>query len=136
MTEKLTAKQEGFCLSVAEGKSLSQAYRDNYNAENMSNECLWVKACELGANGKVGVRMAELQEAAKERTLVTIETITKEYEENRAAAKGLDQPAAMNTATTGKAKLHGLMVEKAEVAIRVEKIEVEFVNDNSQDKDT
>ena len=108
----LTVKQEGFACSVAEGNSLAQSYRDNYNAENMANEVIWVKASELMSNGKVLVRVAELQEMAQERTLVTMQSITEELDENRAIAAQLDQPAAMNAATMGKAKIHGLLVDQ------------------------
>lgn len=126
---KLTAKQEGFCQSVATGISLSQAYRDNYNTENMSNECIWVKASELMANGKVAVRVAELHLLAQERTLVTVESLTKELNENRAKAESLEQVAAMNVATMGKAKLHGLLVEKVEA-----KVEADVVVTSPSDK--
>lgn len=114
MSGNLTAKQEGFCLSVAKGLSLAQAYRDNYNAENMANETIWVKASELMSNGKVAVRVSGLQGKAQERTLVTMESITAELDENRMMGAKLDQPAAMNAASMGKAKLHGLLVDKTD----------------------
>ena len=117
MAEKLTVKQEGFVQDVFTGMTYTQAYRNNYDAENMADNVIWVKASELMANGKVAVRLMGLQDEAAERSQVTGMSITKEYDENRLAAAGLDQPAAMNTATTGKAKLHGLLVEKGELKV-------------------
>ncbi len=111
-TSGLTVKQEGFACSVAEGNSLAQSYRDNYNAENMTNEVIWVKASELMSNGKVLVRVAELQEAAQERTLVTMASITAELEEARALAQKTAQTASMVSATMGKAKVNGLLVDQ------------------------
>ena len=117
MSQKPTVKQKGFALSYMETGNASEAYRQSYNVENMSKEAIWVEGCRTLANPKVALMVYELQEAAKERTMVTIESITAEYDENRIAAAQLDQPAAMNTATTGKAKLHGLLTEKAEVEV-------------------
>jgi len=58
---KLTPKQEGFCLSYIETGNASEAYRLNYDAENMKPATIKVKASELLNNGKVTARLAELQ---------------------------------------------------------------------------
>ena len=73
------------------------------------------RACEVLANGKVGARVAELQLAAQERTLVTVESITKELEAARKKADDLDNPGAMTGAIMGKAKVNGLLVDKVDV---------------------
>lgn len=112
---KLTPKQERFANLVAEGNAYSVAYREAYDAENMSNEVIWVKASELMSNGKVAVRVMDLQERAAERTLVTVESITKELQEAAELAKDERQPAAMTGAIMGKAKINGLIVNKSEV---------------------
>lgn len=117
MPNKLTAKQEAFCLAVAEGKSLAQAYRENYNTENMTEKSVWELASREMAKVKVTSRVAELHKLAQERTLVTIQSITDELDENRQIAAGLEQPAAMNTATMGKAKVHGLLVDKLDAVV-------------------
>jgi hypothetical protein len=106
--KKLTPKQEAFARKVAEGSTASAAYRHAYNAENYKPESVWTNAAKLMGDAKVLRRVEELQAKAAERSLVTVETLAAEYEEARSLAKETQQPAAMSTATTGKARLYGL----------------------------
>ena len=116
MGDKPTPKQEAFARKYVECSNQSEAYRHAYDVgENTKPETVWVKACELMANGKVSARVYELQQLAQERTLVTVESLTKELDENRTKADDLDQVGAMNQATMGKAKLHGLDVHKVDI---------------------
>lgn len=120
MADGLTQKQEAFCLKYMECSNQSEAYRHAYDVgENTKPETVWVKACELMSVGKVSARVFELQQKAAERTLVTVESLTVELDENRTKANDLDQVAAMNGATMGKAKLHGLGVEKSHVELGI-----------------
>lgn len=112
---KLTEKQEAACQAYIEcGGNQSEAYRQAYDAENMKPETIWSKASELFANGKVAARVLELQAGHAERHNVTVDTITKELEENRAVGLAEGQSAAMTAATMGKAKIHGLVTDKKE----------------------
>lgn len=112
----LTPKQEAFALAYVETSNASEAYRRCYNVgENTKPETVWVKASELLSGGKVAARVAELQAMAADRMLVTVESITRELDEARELAKTEKQAAAMTGAIMGKAKLHGLLVEKQEV---------------------
>tara|TARA_R110000744_G_scaffold371480_2_gene482503 strand:- start:1085 stop:1489 length:405 start_codon:yes stop_codon:yes gene_type:complete len=114
--DRLTPKQEAFARVYVETSNASEAYRQSYNVgENTKPETVWRKACEVLANGKVGARVAELQLAAQERTLVTVESITKELEAARKKAEGLGNPGAMTGAIMGKAKVNGLLIEKVDV---------------------
>ena len=113
MSEKLTLKQEAACQALIEnGGNQSGAYRTAYNAENMSNETIWVKSCELFKLGKVAVRVLKLQSEHRERHNVTVDTITLELDEAKDLAKDEKQPAAMTGAIMGKAKIHGLVTDK------------------------
>lgn len=80
--DKLTVKQEKFCLHYAQHGDASAAYRHAYNAEKMKPETVHVKACELLKHGKVSVRIAELQakvkKIAEDRYLVSQERIVAE----------------------------------------------------------
>lgn len=112
---KLTPKQDHFARVYVETGNASEAYRQAYDVgENTTPEAVWVNACKNLANAKVAQRVAELQMKAQERTLVTVQSISEELDENRRLAKDTDQIGAMNTATMGKAKLHGLLVDKVE----------------------
>ena len=113
---KLTDKQETACQALIEnGGNQSEAYRTAFNADNMAPETIWKEACLLFKNPKVAVRVLELQAEHRERHNVTVDTITKELDENREVAKSEKQSAAMTAATMGKAKIHGLVTDKKEL---------------------
>lgn len=61
---KLTQKQEAFCIAYIECGNASDAYRSAYNAEKMKPETIHVKASELMANGKIAVRLKQLNSKA------------------------------------------------------------------------
>lgn len=112
----LTPKQEAFARAYIETGNASEAYRRSYNAENMKPESVWRKANEVLANGKVTAMVDDLKAKANERCLVTVSSLTDELEEARALALQEGQPSAAVSASMGKAKLHGLLVDKAELA--------------------
>jgi|TARA_R110000868_G_scaffold297564_1_gene557912 hypothetical protein len=115
----LTLKQQNFCMAYVENQgNASEAYRQTYNAGKMQNHVIKVKASELirdGAGGNVAVTIKELQNENRKRHAVTVESLTNELEEARALAKTEGQAAAMVAASNGKAKLHGLLIDKTEV---------------------
>ena len=119
MAEKLTAKQAKFVAGIAKGLTQSDAYRAAYNVKNTKPKSVWESASALAADPKVASRLFELQEAAKERCLVTIESVTAELEEARELARSLEQANAMIQSSMGKAKVNGLLVEKQEVKSRL-----------------
>jgi len=64
--DKLTGKQSAFVQGILKGLSQSDAYRQAYDAENMSPTSIWEEASRLCANPKVGSRIEagrRLQEA-------------------------------------------------------------------------
>lgn len=109
---KLTAKQEKFCQGVAEGLTYSDAYRKAYNADKMKAETVQIKASELAKNGKVTVRIEDLKKRALKRHDLTVDDIVNELEEARNLAQKLGQSSAMVSASMGKAKLFGMIVDK------------------------
>lgn len=111
----LTPKQEAFVQAYLTTGNASEAYRQSYNASGMKPAVINVKASELLADGKIAVRVQELQAIAVERALVTVQSLTEELEEARALALEERQPSAAVSASMGKAKLHGLLVDKAEL---------------------
>ena len=116
-SKRPTVKQRGFVFSYREnGSNASKAYRDNYNCIRMKEKTITRNAHELLKNNNVATMLAELEAEDRERHGVTIDSLTIEYEEAREIAKGEAQPAAMVSATTGKARIHGLLVEKKEIS--------------------
>ena len=103
------ARHEAFAQNAAKGMSLVEAYEQAGYDRNDGN------AARLKGNDRVAARIRELQDEAKERTLVTVERLTAELEEARRLALEVSNPSAAVSATMGKAKLNGLLVDKTEV---------------------
>lgn len=113
----LTAKREAFAVAYVETGNASEAYRRAFNAERTQPHVVHVKASELLADGKVKVRVKELQAMAAERALISVQSLTEELEEARALALAEKQPSAAVSASMGKAKLHGLLTDKVEAKV-------------------
>lgn len=114
----LTIKQEAFaCAYVENGGNASAAYRTAYDAGDMADATIWVKASELLSNGKVAVRVGELRKAIEDAHKLTVADLIKELEEARALAATCETPqtSAMTAATMGKAKLLGYDKQHVEV---------------------
>lgn len=111
----LTPKMENFIAAYFETGNASEAYRRAYNAENCSPETIHVRACELLKHSKVAVRVAELRARAAQRSVLTAQTILDELEQARMLALQLEQPAVMVSASMGRAKVGGLVIDKKEV---------------------
>lgn len=72
---KLSVKQENFCNYYIECGNASEAYRRAYFCSNMKDESINVKAVELLNNGKITVRVKELQEELKKKSDITKEEV-------------------------------------------------------------
>lgn len=141
MADKLTPKQEAFAAAFIETSNASEAYRTAYDVgEDTKPESIWVNASKLLSDAKVAQRVAELQQEHRERHSVTVDSLTQELEEARLVATAEGQGAAMTSATMGKAKLHGLLVDKNEIKadlnVQVSKIEHTIIDPNATDTDS
>lgn len=72
---KLSVKQENFCNYYIECGNASEAYRRAYSCSNMKDESINVKAVELLNNGKITVRVKELQEELRKKSDITKEEV-------------------------------------------------------------
>ena len=112
----LTVKQEAFCHAYLETSNASEAYRRAYDVGATTKpEVIWVKACEVLKNGKVAVRIAELQAEHAKRHAVTIDSLTQMLREDRELARKEGEPNAAVNAVMAIAKLHGHVVERKNV---------------------
>ena len=110
----LTQKQETFVRKVAEGMAASRAYREaGYTATAHAAE---VMASKTLRNDEVAARLAELRTEQAKRHEVTIDSLAREFDENRAHALRVDQVAAVQ-ATAMKANLFGFMVDRQQVQV-------------------
>lgn len=101
-------RHERFARELATGKSATAAYLlAGYRGDRTA-------AARLSTNVHIKTRIAEMQEKAVERTLVTVESIAAELDEARdlALSDKSYNPSAAVAASMGKAKLYGLLVDQ------------------------
>ena len=104
----LTTKQEKFCKSFIETGNASEAYRRSYECKNCNGPTINRNAVALLDNNKIATRVGELQTQLQKKFEVTVETLTKELDEDRQLARSLGQPGAAISAVNVKARIHGL----------------------------
>lgn len=107
MARNLTPKQEDFCRYYIETGNASEAYRKAYDCERMKPDSINRLAFALMNNVKIASRLEELRAEIARRHEVTEDSLIAELEEARDLAKNLMNPAAMVSATMGKAKITG-----------------------------
>ncbi len=111
MTE-LTPKQERFVEEyLIDSNATAAAKRAGYSKKT---------AKETGYENLTKPHIAAAIESGRavmrERCAVTVENLTDELEDARVLAMGGDMPSAAVTAIMGKAKLHGLVVDRKELS--------------------
>lgn len=113
----LTPKQEKFAQVYVQTGNASEAYRQAYNCEKMKPDGIHVNASKLLSDAKVALMVESLRDEARGSHMMTVNDIIKELEEARIIASTGERPqaAAMVSATMGKAKVLGFVVDKAEV---------------------
>jgi phage terminase small subunit len=110
----LTAKQEAFCRAYVETSNAAESYRRSYDVgADTKPETVWQAASRLMADDGIKSRIADLLDEARALCLVTVGSLTAELEDARKHAMKDDKGAsAAVSAVMGKAKLHGLLVDK------------------------
>ena len=104
-------KHEAFCQARVSGKTLEQAYAEaGYKPHRQL-------ASRLMTKDTIQARMKELQARVEHRFEITAELIAAQLDEDRAAAYKANQISAAVSATMGKAKLAGLLIEKSSVNV-------------------
>ena len=114
----MTPKQADFVRLYFELGIASEAYKQAYNSTGKPNT-LHRKANELLKHPIIKSEIEAMQEQARERNQVTIDNVVDELEEARQLAKQSGNAAAMVSATLGKAKVLGLVVDKQELKSQV-----------------
>ena len=115
----LTPKQEAFATAYAASGCASEAYRRAYHVRPTTRpSTVWNSASELLAHPGVARRIEELQAQHRERHAVTIDRLTEQLDEALTIAIAKGQPSAAIQAIMAKAKLHGLIVDRAAVEAR------------------
>ena len=110
MARNLTEKQEAICRAFVETGNASEAYRRSYDAKNMGQNTIAVKASEMLNKDNISVRLQQLREVHQKRHNVTVDSLVAELEEIKNVALSAETPqsSAAVAAVLGKAKLMGL----------------------------
>ncbi len=98
----LTPKQEKFVQGLFAGLSQRKAYKEAFNAENMSDNLIDKEACILAKNSKVSVRLKELQDARAKENGWTIDKLINEFEEIKDMCKTAKPVYDYNGEPTGE----------------------------------
>ena len=122
----MTPKQEHFARLYVETGNASEAYRQAYNAENMKPETVTNEAYKLLQSPDISAMVDDLKAEARQRHRVTVDDLLHELEQARAAALAAPTPqsSAAVSATMGKAKMLGLLVDRAEIKAEAETSQV------------
>lgn len=119
----LTAKQEAFAQGVANGLTVSDAYRKAYNSEGTSKTINEMGSKQL-ANPKIRARVDELKSKLVAKALWTRE---KSVQALAAIAEGADKPAEIVAAVKELNAMHGFNApSKMEIEARVARVNVNF----------
>lgn len=124
MARPLTEKQETFCRAFVETGNASEAYRRSYDAKNMAQNTIAVKASEMLSKDNISVRLQQLREVHQKRHAITVDTLLakldKVYEAAMDTGEGESMRPAQAAAATGavmaQAKLLGLDKQIVEVS--------------------
>lgn len=103
----LTARQEAFCRSLAEGLSQYDAYQ-KAGYRSKGRNATDAHAARLVRNGKVASRVAELKENAAKQTEKTVASLVAELDEVIVFARQCNNPSAMVAAIAQQSRLLGL----------------------------
>lgn len=98
METKLTARQEKFCQSIADGLNQTDAFKSAYSCKNKSEKSVWELAARVGNNVKVMSRISELKAQIAKKQLWTREravtVLTNVAESSKSTTKDSDKISA------------------------------------------
>jgi phage terminase small subunit len=130
LVPKLDPVRERFAQEYHATGNASEAYRRaNPKSAKWTPHTLHVKASKVLAEDEVCMRLEQLQADAAKRHGTTINSLTAELEEAREAAISTGQVSAAVSAIMGKAKLHGLIVEKVKAQFNVKRHADDYTDD-------
>ena len=115
--------------------SQREAYKNSYNAENMKDEVIDVKACELFNDGKVKVRYQELMNKLEDKAIMTakermiwLTEVIKDIQKEKVLVEDIEISKTADLNTKMKAmdilnKMSGEYTTKIEGNIGISKLE-------------
>jgi phage terminase small subunit len=124
----LTPKQEAFAKLIAlskpeDGMTQTEAYRQAYNSENMTDKTIWEKASLLASDDKVRARIEELRDKVAQVAIVTLAEHLQELKSLRDAARDDLKFGPAIQAEVARGKACGLYVERVEVTNKTDELD-------------
>jgi len=137
--KKATIRQKLFAQEYcSNGYNAAKAALAAGYSENNVRQC----ASALLKRDTVNREIEKFRRKIEKRHMITIDQLIEELEEARRVALAAETPqsSAAISATMGKAKLHGLLVDKNEIKadlnVQVSKIEHTIIDPNATDTDS
>ena len=121
-------RHERFAQALSLGKTATEAHKSAGYKPDRGN------ATRLTANNSIRARVSELQGKIAAKAAVSVLSLTEELEQARSMAIIEKQTSAAVAATMGKAKLHGLIVEKRHHSGAVGTYDLSKVSDADLDR--
>jgi phage terminase small subunit len=112
---KLTIKQENFCLEYVKSGNASEAYKKAYSAGNLKASTINREAKSLLDNHKITTRIKELREPVIEKAQITLEGHLADLLTLRELAVKYQQISAAINAEIARGKAAGIHIEKSQV---------------------
>ena len=131
----LTPKQEKFIQNIVSGMSQREAYKNSYNAENMTDESIDVQASILFNNDKVAIRYKELIGKLEDKAIMTAQErmkwlteVVKDIQKEKVLIEDIEVSKTADLNTKMKAidilnKMSGEYTTKIEGDIGIKKLE-------------
>ena len=104
-------RHEAYCQYRVQGKSRNESYRLAGYKPNRQH------AARLATKGDIKARCKELQAELAETLVVTVESMARQFDEDRRLAISMKQMGAAHAASNSKAKLFGLFIDRSVVNV-------------------
>lgn len=115
MRQKLTLKQEKFCLAYIKTGNATEAYRQTYSTANTKPASMNRIAAKLMDNVNIISRIKEIRAPIIEKAQMTLESHLTDLMLLRNLATQKNQIAAAITAEIARGKAAGIHIEKSQV---------------------
>ena len=119
-----SSKQEKFSRLIAlDGLSISEAYKQSYNCENMKQDSIYQLSCRLSKQVKIRSRIEQLRESVTDKLISdlawTKERFIKEAEANLIQSRESNQMNPANTSLQLIGKVTGILEDRPQNQINI-----------------
>ena len=119
-----SSKQEKFSRLIAlDGLSISEAYKQSYNCENMKQDSIYQLSCRLSKQVKIRSRIEQLRESVTDKLVSNLawtkERFIKEAETNLIQSRESNQMNPANTALSLIGKVTQILEDKPQNQINI-----------------